>query len=219
MEIEYLILFIIFSIGVKLLAHRNKKKSEETRKRMLDRVNQAKRVEEFRNSKDFQHPISNSIINLLENFHHHKEVGKRLNEDEIKAFEERLKLNLPESYKIFLKYFGDGGSWVFSQCIYSVQEYYYLHETSESLGETIELDGEFIAVNSLLSLMTEDSNGGAWCWLTAENKKEWSLAYYSMQDQKLHYRVDNFTEWLNLLTKDGYEVIRGLDLEEKLGLG
>ncbi|TXD49838.1 hypothetical protein [Polaribacter sp. IC073] len=66
--------------------------------------------------------------------------------------------------------------------------------------------------------MTEDSNGGAWCWLISEEKKdnEWALAYYI--DQKLHYKVENFTEWLNILAKDGYEVIRELDTEEELGL-
>ena len=66
--------------------------------------------------------------------------------------------------------------------------------------------------------MTEDSNGGAWCWLTSEKKEnEWALAYYI--NQKLHFKVENFTEWLNLLTKNGYEVIRELDTEDELGLG
>ena len=86
----------------------------------------------------------------------------------------------------------------------------------------IELVGEKeILANTLLCLMTEDSNGGAWFWLTSEASKngEWPLAYYSLSDKKLHYKVKNFTEWLKILTKNENEVIRGLDVDEKLGLG
>jgi hypothetical protein len=97
-----------------------------------------------------------------------------------------------------------------------------LKEYRKELGNTIELVGEKeIEVNTLLSLMTEDSNGGAWVWLTSENSEsgEWPLAYYSLSDKKLHYKVKNFTEWLRLLTKCKSEVIRELDVDDKLGLG
>ncbi|MDX6745666.1 SMI1/KNR4 family protein [Polaribacter sp. PL03] len=216
------ILFIVLGIvsfGVSLLVKKNKEESNKTRERMLAKVNQAKNIEKFKNSLDSQHPISTSIVHLLENFEIHDDVGNKLNEEEIKSIENKLQLELPVSYKIFLKYFGDGGSWVFSQYIDSIQNHSYLKNYNKSLGETIQLDKQIIHVDSLLCLMTEDSNGGAWCWLTSEEKKdnEWALAYYI--DQKLHYKVENFTEWLNILAKDGYEVIRVLDTEEELGLG
>ncbi|WP_233269856.1 SMI1/KNR4 family protein [Polaribacter sp. L3A8] len=217
------ILFIalgIVSFGVSLLVKKNKDQSNTTRKRMLAKVNQAKNIEKFRNSKDFQHPISSAIFNLLENFDVHDGVGKKLNDEEIKAIENKLQLDLPTSYKIFLKHFGDGGNWVFSQYIDSIQNFSWLSNYRNDFSETIELDGgKLLKVNSLLCLMTEDSNGGAWCWLTSEKDTngEWELAYY--MDNKLHYKVLNFTEWLNILTKEGVEVIRELDLEETLGLG
>ncbi len=90
------------------------------------------------------------------------------------------------------------------------------------MDSEIELVGEKqIKVDSLLCLMTEDSNGGAWCWLTSEGKDdgEWALAYYSLHDRKLYYKVKDFTEWLRLLVMSKGEVIRELDNENKLGLG
>jgi hypothetical protein len=216
------VIFIILgviSFGVSLLVKKNKKDSNETRKKMLDRVNQAKKVDAYRNSSDFQHPISNSIVTLLENFNVHGEVSEKLNDKEIELIEEKLELSFPYSYKIFLKYFGDGGSWVYSQDIDNIQNYSWLGDYRKNLGETIQLEEKVIRVDSLLCLMTEDSNGGAWCWLTSKgsDKKEWPLAYYS--EGKLHYKVENFTEWLKILTETGHEIIRELDVEEKLGLG
>ncbi|WP_299666772.1 SMI1/KNR4 family protein [uncultured Polaribacter sp.] len=217
------ILFIVlglFSFGVSLLANKNKKKSEEIKKKMLAKRKQQRNVKVFKESKDFQHPISSSILALLENFSEHYDVGKRINDEEIKSIEQKLEFSLPKSYKIFLKYFGDGGYWVFNQSIDSIQNYYWLKDYRQDLKDIIELDGEkSIRVNSLLCLMAEDSNGGAWCWLTSEKdiNEELPLVYYI--DNELHYKVKNFTEWLKVLTETKYEVIRDLDKEEKLGLG
>ena len=211
----------IVSFGVSLLVKANKKKSEEIKNRMLDKVNQVKNIEVFKNSPDSKHPISQSIITLLENIDIHEDVGVKLKDEEIKSLENTLQLSLPESYRIFLKYFGDGGYWVFNQNIDNIQNYAWLSDYIEDLGETIQLDKEIISVDSLLCLMSEDSNGGAWCWLTSGkyDSNEWALAYYSMSDRKLDYKVKNFTEWLNILVKNKGEVIRALDIEEKLELG
>ena len=69
--------------------------------------------------------------------------------------------------------------------------------------------------------MTEDSNGGAWCWITTENNEngEWSLAYFNIDDKKFYYKVSNFIEWLEIATTCKEEVIRELDVEEILRLG
>jgi hypothetical protein len=218
--ILFLVLGII-SFGVSLLANKNKKKSEEIKKKMLAKINQQKNVEIFKVSEDFQHPISNSVLILLESYNEHYGVGKKLNNEEIKSVELDLKLSLPISYKIFLKYFGDGGFLVFSQSIDKVQNYSWFSDYRENLNDNIEIVGEkYLKVSSLLCLMAEDSNGGAWCWLTSEkNDGEWPLAYYSISDKRLHYKVENFTEWLKILTETKYEIIRELDSEEKLGLG
>ncbi|ALM09090.1 hypothetical protein SB49_12645 [Sediminicola sp. YIK13] len=152
----------------------------------------------------------------------HKEIGPKLSDSEIQEVENALELELPPSYKIFLKEFGNGAYWLYMNAIDDVKQKNFLNKYRKDLGKTIHLvGGKEYEVDSLLCLMTEDSNGGAWVWLTSENSEsgEWPLAYYSLSDKKLHYKVDNFIEWLRLLTKGKYEVIRELDLDGKLGLG
>lgn len=153
---------------------------------------------------------------------HHQEIGPKLSDSEIQVIENELRLKLPPSYKIFLKEFGNGAYWLYMNSIDDVKQKNFLNTYRTDLGTTIELVNEKeYFVDSLLCLMTEDSNGGAWVWLTSESdeKGEWPLAYYSLSDKKLHYKVENFVEWLRLLTKGKYEVIRELDVEDKLGLG
>jgi hypothetical protein len=166
--------------------------------------------------------IEKLIFELNRDLKKHQEVGPRLNDEEIEAVERQLNLNLPNSYKSFLKLFGDGGFWIYYQPIDSIQNYSWLNDYRKQLPPTIELvEGTFIKTDSLLCLMTEDSNGGAWCWLTteADNDGEWPLAYYNMEDEKLYYKVNNFTEWLSILVECEAEVIRKLDTDEILGLG
>ena len=96
-----LIVLGIISLGVSLLTNKNKKKSNETRKRMLKKVDQAKNIERFKNSLDFKHPISNSIINLLENMDVHDGVGEKLNEEEKNLSKKKSILNYQNLIKFF----------------------------------------------------------------------------------------------------------------------
>ena len=209
----------ILFLGIYKMVQENKKKSAKIEIRKRQKALEAKAVKSFNNSEESNHPISNSIITLLESISEHEDVHEKLNSDEIEEIEKQLSLKLPQSYKIFLKHFGDGGSYIFYQSIDAIQNYSWLKDYRDYLGETIQLDNEVIAVNSLLCLMTEDSNGGAWCWLTQERNKnnEWPLAYYI--NNKLNYKVENFTAWLKILSNTKSEVIRALDIEEELGLG
>ncbi|MDX8552267.1 SMI1/KNR4 family protein [Tenacibaculum sp. 1B UA] len=220
MEIKYYIILGIFSAAVAILRSNNRIDSEKIEKKKAIRNKATYLLDKFRNSPDYNHLISKSIIRLLENYHFHENVGKTLTDEEIKIIEEKLILKLPKSYKIFLKYFGDGGDWIFVQNIDNIQNggFYKEYDYNNTLKEYVYLGEEKIITESLLSLMSEDSNGGAWCWLTHEEKKdnEWSLAYYI--DGCLHYKVKNFTEWLEVAASDR-EVIREYDVEEKLGLG
>ncbi|CAM1355284.1 SMI1/KNR4 family protein [Tenacibaculum ascidiaceicola] len=152
----------------------------------------------------------------------HQEIGAKLTDPEIQKVENELSLKLPPSYKLFLKEFGNGAYSLYMNSIDDIKQKNFLNTYRKDLGATIELLNEKeYKVHSLLCLMTEDSNGGAWVWLTSESDEngEWPLAYYSLNDKKLHYKVENFIEWLRLLTKGRYEVIRELDVENKLGLG
>ncbi len=163
------------------------------------------------------------IKKLLEDRDKHEKVGPKLKNHEIEKIEQEINLILPNSYKTFLKEFGDGAYWVYAQAIDTIStKPYWLNSFRKELGTKIKLEGtKEIKVETLLCLMTEDANGGAWCWLTEEEclNGEWSLAYYSRSDNQLHYKVENFTKWLKILLDSKYEVIAELDVEDKLGLG
>lgn len=221
MKEEYYIVFgIVLSVAIFILKNRNDEKTKNIDFKKALREKSKRLRNKFLNSADVNHPISKSIIRLLDFYHLYENVGKTLTDEEIKKVEARLKLELPKSYKIFLKYFGDGGYWIFVQAIDSIQKggFYKEYDYHNQLSEYVYLNNEKIKTNSLLCLMTEDSNGGAWCWLTNYQIKdnEWPLAYYI--DGKLHYKVKNFTEWLSVVASE-QEVIRKYDVEEKLGLG
>lgn len=220
MEIKYFIILALFSAAVAFLKNNNKIESEKIEKKKAIREKAKNLLERFKTSTDYNHPIANSIEKLLKYYHYHENVGNTLTDNEITQLENKLNLKLPRSYKLFLKYFGDGGDWVFVQNIDSIQKggFYKAYDYHNTLNEYVCLGEDKVMTKSLLSLMAEDSNGGAWCWLTHEEKKdnEWSLAYYF--NGKLHYKVNNFTEWLEVAASDK-EVIREYDVEEKLGLG
>jgi hypothetical protein len=160
---------------------------------------------------------------LLEDTHLHTDIGPKLKEAEIIESEKRLGMRLPTSYRYFLRNFGNSAYWIYNQSLNEVETLSFLKEYRKNLGKTIELveEGRQIEVASLLCIMTEDSNGGAWCWITSENKDsgEWPLVYYSLSDKRLHYKLENFVMWMKTLTECKHEVIRELDKEEKLNLG
>ena len=160
---------------------------------------------------------------LIADSHLHTDIGPKLTEIEIKESEERLGLRLPASYRFFLKNFGNSAYWIYHQNVNELETLSFLNEYPKNPRKTIELEeeGRQIEVASLLCLMTEDSNGGAWCWITSENNDsgEWPLVYYSLSDRKLHYKLENFVKWLEILTECKHEVIRELDKAEKLHLG
>ncbi len=158
----------------------------------------------------------------------HKEVERPITDEEIILTETELGIKLPPSYKHFLKEFGNGAYWLYNvdQPINGINKEYgnihWLGEHRNYLDDTIESDGfGTFETKKLLCLMTENSNGGAWVWITTENNNdgEWPLAYYNISDRKLYYKISNFVEWLKIATKSKKEVIRQLDKEFRLGLG
>jgi SMI1-KNR4 cell-wall len=159
----------------------------------------------------------------------HKDVGKRLTDSEILDAEARLGLKLPTSYRSFLTQFGDGAYWLYGcQSVSSLRGNAcehpapWLKEILPDAPDPVPVVGEgTVPLASLLCLMSEDSNGGSWCWLTsqASAEGEWPLAYYERFEKKLFYKIPTFCDWLELLITHREEVIRVLDVEEKLGLG
>lgn len=158
----------------------------------------------------------------------HKDVVRPVTDEEIILAETELGIKLPPSYKYFLKNFGNGADQLYNvdQPINGINKEYgnihWLGEYRNYLDDTIESDGfGTFETEKLLCLMTENSNGGAWVWITTKNNNngEWPLAYYSISDGKLYYKISNFVEWLKIATKSKEEVIRQLDKEYRLGLG
>lgn len=165
---------------------------------------------------------------LMEDSDYHENIESKITDSEIEKSENEMGINLPNSYKLFLKKFGNGAESLYhiDQTINGVNmEYGAIHwfgKYRKYLGEEINSDGFGVFKrDSLLCLMTENSNGGAWVWLTSETSKdgEWPLAYYNIDDGKLYYKVSNFKELIRIATKCKYEVIRELDKEDKLTLG
>ena len=164
--------------------------------------------------------IRQLIEELKKDISKHTKVGKVLTEQEILALESKLGKNIPSSYRTFLKEFGNGAYWLYNNSMNDITQLYHLNTMGRLTMDSLEYeDGTKYPMNSLLCLMSDDSNGGAWVWLTTEKSPngEWPLAYYSFG--KLYYKVENFTEWVRLLVICKHEVIRELDKNHKLGLG
>ncbi len=153
------------------------------------------------------------IIQLTDDYEKHQKIGSKLSDKKINELEAKIELDLPTSYKLFLKYFGDGARKVYGNSINKVTQANWLPEIRKNIQEKIEINNEKVNTNSLWCLISKDSNGGAWCWLTSEGNEngEWPLVYYSAQDKKLHHKISNFTEWLKIIVKNKSEIISSLN--------
>jgi len=171
--------------------------------------------------------MASLISKLKSDILFHENIEQCVSDEQITLAEIALGIKLPNSYKYFLKEFGNGAAALYhiDQPINGIDKKYgKIHRLGEYrpyLSIQIESDGfGTFDTKSLLCLMSENSNGGAWCWLTTENNNsgEWSLAYYN-DDKKLYYRISNFMEWLGIASSCKGEVIRELDKNDSLGLG
>lgn len=160
----------------------------------------------------------------------HTKVGEKLSLAEIEQIEEKLGFIISPSYAVFLQKFGDGAYWLYeSQPIDSLRTPLWFAEAHPKVASTLKMEnGEQIATKDLLCLMTEDANGGSWCWITSEKDidNEQPLIYYGFSSEEgpladggLFYKLPSFVHWLDILVKEQQEVIRALDKENKLILG
>lgn len=159
---------------------------------------------------------------------YHDNINSKITDREIKKVENYMNIKLPDSYKTFLREFGNGAESLYhiDQPINGINmEFGAIHwfgKFRKNLEEEIDTnDFGIYKKDSLLCLMTENSNGGAWVWLTSQTNEdgEWPLAYYNMDDGKLYYQLNSFKEWIKIATKCKSEVIRELDSDNILDLG
>jgi len=167
--------------------------------------------------------IHSLIKQLKKDSIQHEQVEHPLTAQQIKAFEKETGFQAPPSFSVFLRLFGDGAYWLYGcQPVDSTSNPSWLGDLRHNAPSMMPVDGgNPISKDSLFCLMTEDSNGGAWCWLTSERDAdgECPLAYYGFVEKKLFYKVESFTRWLSLLVENREEVIRVLDTDDELCLG
>ncbi|WP_299680623.1 SMI1/KNR4 family protein [uncultured Tenacibaculum sp.] len=165
---------------------------------------------------------------LKDDLKYHENINSKITNQQINKLENDMNIKLPDSYKVFLQEFGNGAESLYhiDQPINGINiEFGAIHwigKFRKKLGKEVPSDGFGIyKKDSLLCLMTENSNGGAWVWLTSQSDEngEWPLAFYNIKDGKLYYKVNSFKEWIRIATKCKNEVIRELDKKNKLGLG
>ena len=160
------------------------------------------------------------VAQLLKDRAQHSEVGNTLSDIELQEFTSKSGFDVPPSFSVFLREFGDGAYWLYdTQPVDSTTNSIWLKDSRPKLPSFIPLDEETqIPATSLFCLMTEDSNGGAWCWLTGQRdeNKETPLVYYDPDSGNLCYKVQTFVDWLYILVSEKEEVIRVLDSDTGL---
>ncbi|WP_075342914.1 SMI1/KNR4 family protein [Tenacibaculum agarivorans] len=214
---------LVLIVGAFFMFLANKSGAQANKESISERLkltqDARKEIDKVLKSSHSEDTTMDLIIILLDNYSRHKNLGKKLSDDEILAIEKDLNLTLPKSYKLFLKHMANGGVF-YDNPINDIRKSIFLSESVEDIGPKIEIVGERkqILTNTLLPLTSVDMNGGSWCWLTNEvtENGEWPLAYYSNLDNKLHFKVTNFAEWLEILVDNRSEVISELDINEKL---
>ncbi|CAM1340360.1 putative Cell wall assembly/cell proliferation coordinating protein, KNR4 [Tenacibaculum amylolyticum] len=196
----------IFFTGVIYLDVKNEITSRAIKNRIIRKkrmVEKAKHdIKDIKSMYGEEQTVMDLIIALTDDHSLHKNIGPKLLKSDIENIEGNLQVTFPSSYKLFLQYFGDGGEHIYGTPIHSSKKLVLLSDHQKDLGSTVQFEnGTTVPTKDLLCLVTNDKNGGAWCWLMNENTDtgEWPLVYFNSKEQKLQYKVDNFTEWLKIL--------------------
>ncbi len=222
MKISPYVIAIVSFIGILYFIELNKEQSQEMNNEISEKhalaIKASNTIDSINEASKIEIETMDLIIELTDDYEKHKKIGAKLSDKEISNFEGKMGFNIPYSYKLFLKYFGDGAHSVYKNSISKISQFSWLSEYQKELNEKIEIiNDKEVNTDSLLCLMAIDSNGGTWCWLTSEKNKngERPLVYYNSQDKKLHHKIPNFTDWLKLLVKNKSDVINSLNIDHK----
>lgn len=221
----FITFIIILSFGGLSIYIAKKSKSNAENKNIVEKLLMVKKVRSKIDSvalgSKIEDNVMNHIVVLLDDYYHHKKVGEKLSYFDIQEIEQNLNLAFPQSYVLFLQYFGNGAKSIYQNNITNIKKPLFLSHYFKELDEVIKNEnGEEFYANTLLCLTKKDSNNGIWCWLTEDDSEngEWPVAYYNGNDNTLYYETENFTQWLDILIKNKAEVIQVLDIENKLHL-
>lgn len=201
---------------------KNKDTSKSLQHNVSDKVliKKAKQqIDSIKQSSFVEDTMMELIINLADDHSKHKNVGTKLSDEDIIKLEQRLNLTLPESYKLFLKYFGDGAKLVYNTSVLSSKKIDYLSNLQKDVKEELASDISNYKSDSLLSLTKNSKDGISWYWVVDETKtdNEWSLVCFNSKTQSIDYEVESFTKWVELLVDSKNSVIT--TLQDKINMG
>ena len=130
---------------------------------------------------------------------------------EIAAAEARLGVQLPDSYRQFVREFADGGTLYGCQRINALAELAHL----DADGDIPIYEGGSHPAAALIPF-SPDAHGNAWVFLTRTrgHDGEYPVAY--LAQGTLNRRHDHFYAWLQMLSIKRREIIRTLYSEEML---
>ena len=220
LKIFVISVLLILAMGFVYLKNKDASKSIEHNVSDKTLIKNAKQqIDSIKQSSFVEDTMMELIISLADDYDKHKNVGAKLSDIEIEKIEEKLNLTFPESYKLFLKYFGDGADLVYNIQVMKTSEATYITNQFKDLSEELSAEDETIQSSSLLSLTKKNNNEIAWYWVVDQSLEdnEWSLACFNSKNQSIEYTVENFTKWLEFLVKSKNNVVTELQNLENAG--
>lgn len=179
--------------------------------------NAKKQIDSIKQSSFIEDTTMELIINLADDYSKHKNIGNKLTEESIQNFEKKINLTLPESYKLFLTYFGDGGEMIYDTSILSTQKTKFIKDQYNNLPDELQTSEGTVTTNALLALTKNKKGKGAWYWVTNDinENNEWPLVFIDTENNSIGYSVKEFSEWLQLLVKSKSDVISAIKNREE----
>ncbi|MFY7672293.1 SMI1/KNR4 family protein [Tenacibaculum sp. MEBiC06402] len=220
--LKIFVISIVLASVLGFMYLKNKDTSKSAEHNVSDKVliKKAKQqIDSIKQSSLIEDTMMELIINLADDYSKHKNIGTKLSDNDISKIEERLELTLPESYKLFLKYFGDGAELVYNAPVLNSKKIDYLNKLNKEVNETIESDIATYKSSNLLSLTRKSKDGTAWYWFVDKTKEdnEWSLVYFNSKNQSIEHEVESFTKWVELLVSGKSNVVT--ELQNKINSG
>ncbi len=179
--------------------------------------NAKKQIDSIKHSSFIEDTTMELIINLADDYSKHKNIGTKLTEVSIQNFEKKINLTLPESYKLFLTYFGDGGEMIYDTSILSTKKTKFIKDQYNDLPDELQTSEGTVSTNALLALTKNKKGKGAWYWVTNDlnENNEWPLVFIDTENNTIGYSVKEFSEWLQLLVKSKSDVISAIKNREE----
>ncbi|WP_299839230.1 SMI1/KNR4 family protein [uncultured Tenacibaculum sp.] len=200
-------LVFILAFGGLSIYISHKSESNAAEKNVAEKLQIVKKVRDQIDSIDFDSKMEDQtmdqVISLLDDHQLHGKSGAKFTHFDIQEIEQDSDLVFPQSFVLFLEYFGNKAQLYGKYSLRDIKKPIFLSECIDDISRKVaHEDGDEISANSILCLTSINAKKGIWCWLVdSENSEngEWPIAFFNKADQKLYYEVENFNEWLSFL--------------------